>query len=533
MGFVYEAMGNPDKALEDFYEAEKILIDLKNKDFLANVRHSIGSALVGKGRYDEAIVKFELAKATFLEMGNRDYYANCLGSLGNIYELKEQYKEALKMYQEALAIKKEVGNPEGIATGLILMADVHIRTKNFREAEKILTEAHQLTKESGHSINEANALNRLAYTYEGMGQYKQSAQYFKEYGILRDSLFKKESLQTLAEMSAAYENEKQAAEIVLLSEQKKAQEEHIKVTNLQKKMLSGGVVAMLLLALLVFRSYRIKQKANVEMKAAYTEIQRNRDEIAYQKQEIMDSIHYANRIQTAILPNTDLLTENFSEHFVMYLPKDVVSGDLYWFSKVKNKLLFAVVDCTGHGVPGAFMSVIAVDNLNNIVNDKQLSHPAAILTELDRKVSGSFSKSGEGSEIQDGMDVAFCSMDVTTKELHFAGAHRPLIHFRNGVVTEIKATKASIGGYQEEKNFEDNVIQLQKGDRLYMFSDGYVDQFGGPTGKKFKYKQLEDLLLSVQDKSMQEQQAVLQVRLDEWKGTLEQIDDICVIGLRL
>ncbi len=541
MGFIYEAMHNQDKALSGFYEAEKILESINNKDYLANVRHSIGTILLEREKYDQALVKFNQAKEIFLELGNDDYYANCLFSIAEIYSYNKQNEKAFAMINEALKIKRDIEEQEGVCLGLLQLGELYSETGKAKQAIASYKEALDLSRKIGHIGSEINALKKLSELNTQLNNHKLANEYLNTYAELKDSIFKTESAAKIAEMETLYKTEKQAGEISMLNEQKKVQENQLQVKNMQRNMLLGGVIVLFIIAFLIFNRYRLKQRSNLELQSAYNEIQVNRDEISLQKKEIMDSIHYAKRIQEAILPAQGMLDSFFSEHFVLYRPKDIVSGDLYWFSKVKNTIMLAAVDCTGHGVPGAFMSVIGVEHLNYLVNDKQITDPSQVLTKLDQDIFSSFSKNEKN--IQDGMDLALCAIDLETKMLNFSGAYRPLVHVRNNIVTELKPTKASIGGYlSENKVFYNNSLQLEKGDCIYMFTDGYADQFGGPRGKKFKYKQLLDLILKNVNDSMETQKEKLATTFETWKAwpvsgisprDLEQVDDVCVIGVRI
>ena len=280
-------------------------------------------------------------------------------------------------------------------------------------------------------------------------------------------------------------------------------------------------------------------------------------------------MNYAKRIQNAILPEENLLLKHF-DSFVYYLPKDIVSGDFFWIKEVDKKLYFSVVDCTGHGVPGAFMSIIGFNSLNRIVEDLQLSETGLILDKLNELVIHSIRKQDkDGSSIRDGMDLSFCCIDLESNMLQFSGANNPLYILRPNVIAseeqpvpksretkqsysneqiaslpsvvrndnyeliEIKADKMAIGGAENSKNYQTHQVQLQQGDAIYLFSDGYADQFGGPKGKKFMYKRFKELILSVQDHSMSKQKEILDVTMLNWKGDLDQIDDICVLGVKI
>lgn len=278
--------------------------------------------------------------------------------------------------------------------------------------------------------------------------------------------------------------------------------------------------------------------------AARTEtIEKQKTELASQyqllkehSQEIKDSITYAKRIQTALLPSESYFRQNFPDSFVLYKPKDIVAGDFYWLESLNDTVIFAAADCTGHGVPGAMVSVLCNNGLNRAVREFGLSDPGAILNKTRELVIAEFQKSKE--QVRDGMDIALCTIEKDHSgeliSLKYAGAHNPLWIIRKGEqeVEEIKGDKQPIGNYSDQKPFQTHEIKLQKGDTVYVFSDGFSDQFGGAREKKFKAKNFKKLLLSVQNEPMERQVALIDEAFENWRGQLEQLDDVCVIGVR-
>ncbi|TXB64801.1 SpoIIE family protein phosphatase [Vicingus serpentipes] len=259
------------------------------------------------------------------------------------------------------------------------------------------------------------------------------------------------------------------------------------------------------------------------------EIQKQKEIVEEKSKEITDSIEYAKRIQSAILPPEKLVKEYLQESFILYKPKDIVAGDFYWFEQKDNMIMYAAADCTGHGVPGAMVSVVCNNSLNRSVREFGLAIPGEILTKTRELVIEEFEKSEE--VVKDGMDIALCTIDGTT--LKYAGANNPLWLIRNGELLETKASKQPIGCYDNLEPYPTHTIELQKGDVIYTFSDGYADQFGGKKGKKFKAKAFRELLLSIQDKSMEEQKIIIDNAFENWKGDHDQVDDVCVIGVRI
>lgn len=296
----------------------------------------------------------------------------------------------------------------------------------------------------------------------------------------------------------------------------------------------------------------LDEEGNLEKMVAIdsdiTKIKAAEEKIKKQKEEITDSIRYAKRIQNAILPPEDYVTESLPEHFILFKPRDIVSGDFYWAAQKGRELVVVAADCTGHGVPGAFMSILGVTFLNEIIGKTQMKTAGEMLDKLrDNIVKSLHQKNvansvvGQGdidNVVKDGMDIAMSILNLDTLQLQYAGAHNPLYVIRKEAegysLEEIKADKMPIGYYSYEiKPFTNHIINLKKGDTFYLFSDGFADQFGGPDGKKLKYKQFKEILLNVQSKSMKDQKNALNIMIERWMGDLEQLDDMVVIGMRV
>ncbi|MGZ4033835.1 MAG: PP2C family protein-serine/threonine phosphatase [Bacteroidia bacterium] len=288
-----------------------------------------------------------------------------------------------------------------------------------------------------------------------------------------------------------------------------------------------------------FKIQNTKQEKMLESKNQNLEIQKqlviNKNELIEGKQkEILDSITYAKRIQQAILPSDKIVEQLLPESFILYKPKDIVSGDFYWTAEWGSQTMFAAVDCTGHGVPGAFMSIVGQNILNQAVNEHGLTKPSLVLNALNKNVSRTLGENGT-DQIKDGMDIALCSYDKKQMTLQFAGAFNPLWILRGEEIIEVKGNKFPIGSFLDNtiQNFDNHEIKMLKGDIIYIFTDGYADQFGGPKGKKFKYKNIKKMLLENKNETMQRQKEILDKTLNSWKGELEQIDDILIIGVKI
>jgi len=264
------------------------------------------------------------------------------------------------------------------------------------------------------------------------------------------------------------------------------------------------------------------------------ELRRQRDEIARQKKEIIYSFEYASLIQSALLPPENLINRLLPDNFILYLPKDIISGDFYWAYRMGAHIIFAAADCTGHGVPGALMSILGISFLNEIMTEKCQLKANRILNQLREKIMKALHQTGEGSESKDGMDIALCIFNPQTLELQYSGANNPLYIIRNNLLEEINPDKMPIGiSGTMEQSFINHNLQLEPGDMIYAFSDGFADQFGGPLGKKFKYKPFKQLLLDIHKKPLQDQKTRLVSAFQNWKGKLDQVDDILILCVKI
>ena len=286
-----------------------------------------------------------------------------------------------------------------------------------------------------------------------------------------------------------------------------------------------------LLGIMAYRSYRLKKASNILISQQKGEIEQQHYALEEQHREITDSMNYAKRIQEAILPPMSVINKYLPDSFVFYQPKDIVAGDFYWMERIGDIVIFAAADCTGHGVPGAMVSVVCHNAMNRAVREFKLIEPHHILDKTRDIVVETFEQGGE--EVRDGMDIALCTLNTKTNKLIFAGANNGLYLIRKGELTQYKPDKQPIGKYDDAKPFTKHDIDLEKEDVIYTFSDGYADQFGGPKGKKFMYKKFRDLLLETHQKPMPEQHQILINTFENWRGKLEQVDDVCLIGFRI
>jgi serine phosphatase RsbU (regulator of sigma subunit)/Tfp pilus assembly protein PilF len=536
IGIIFHKQGNDAKALEYYFKALKISEEMGDERSQGLTLSNVASAYIILNEYKKAGEVYK--KALKLSEKARDSVsiASCLNNIGDLYLTLKQYVLANEYNFKALKINEARGYKRGISYNEINIGLTYAGLKKYDLAEKYLKESLQIAKEIGLREIIIMANSSLSDMYKEKGDYRQAYEYFKLSSGIKDSILNKENSSLVAEMSAKYQSEKNEKEIELLKKNESIQHlESIRQKgdmNRQRIIRNSfitGFVLVLLLSFFILRSYRQKQKANVLLEEQKKVIQQK-------NKDITDSINYARRIQQAILPSKELVYRTLENSFILHKPKDIVSGDFYAFAEKKGKVLIAAVDCTGHGVPGAFMSMIGNDLLNQIIIEKGITSPGKILEYLHEGVRVALKQDVELGESRDGMDIAVCAIDQNTLEIEFAGALRNLYLVRKGkqLIDETKGDRQSIGGTKEvHKGFTNHSLKLATGDTLYIFSDGYVDQFGGRYGKKFMSKQFKGLLLSIQDKTMKEQSEILENTIEKWRGPLEQVDDILVIGIRI
>lgn len=437
-----------------------------------------------------------------------------------------------------LEYERASGTKSHLSLGLSNMASLLIDMKKYGEAEKLLIEAESiaLQTESKKFLQLERVYSEYAELHYVRGKYKEAYDYLVLEYAYEDSAMDQEHQDAIHEMELAYETEKKEAEIAKLELSNKkeqydrelAEAEAARQSANNKVYLLGGLVVLILLifALYKWRESNLQKAIISEQK---DKVEQQKELIEEKNKDITDSMIYASSIQQAIITSEEYIAGMFTDFFVFYKPRDIVSGDFYWAYQTQDgKRLIAVGDCTGHGVPGAMMSMLGTAFLNEIVIEGKLRDPGQILDKLRIQIKNAMSRKGG----KDGMDMAFCCIDGN--RLQFAGANLPIYLVRGSEFLEVKGDKQPVGFQPSpESPFATKEISLQPNDKLYLFSDGYADQFGGPKGKKYKYKTFKDKLAVIANLTFHEQRKLIDSEFETWKGDLEQLDDVCVLGIRI
>jgi len=542
------------RTLDYFTRSLRINEELENKFGIASGLVNTGTVYkkIGEldnnanGSYEKAIDNFDRSLKIFEELGHKYGIAACYNNIGMVNYEKGNYPEAIDWHTKSLKLREEMNNKMEISQILNNIGNDHYAMGDHNKALDYSSRALAYAREIGDIKQIKEASHSLWKVYKDLGRYQKALSVYELHIELRDSILSEKNQKEVIRQEYKYTYEKQAAaDSIKAAEAAKVKDAQLLVQKAENKQqrqrsyfLYGGLALALLFGGFIFNRYRVtnKQKGIIEEQKEQVEEQKSIVESAHEQlgeknKEIMDSINYAKRIQSAILPPVKLIKEHLQDSFVLYKPKDIVAGDFYWIETLDEHVLFAAADCTGHGVPGAMVSVVCNNGLNRSVREYGLSDPGKILDRTRDIVIQEFEKSEE--EVKDGMDIALCSLQGTT--LAYAGAHNPLWIVRNGATEteEIRADKQPIGKYDDPLPYTTHRIELQPGDTFYIFSDGYADQFGGEKGKKLKSSNFKKLLLSLQQEPMQRQEAILDEAFDKWKGNIEQLDDVCVIGVRV
>ena len=532
--------GKYQEAINIYHKATIYSEQTKNIVNVASCYNNIGISFKMMGKYDSSLYyafKSLEIKQKFPEDEKPKALATSYQNIAVLYSTLKNYKEAEKYYKLTLQVLEELQDNTSMVECLNNMGDYYIATNDLKKALESLNKARDLAKQEKLTPELVNIYYNLFAVYQKMGDYKLSNDYLQKYTDTKDSLDIARNREIVEEMQTKYETEKKEQEITLLNKDNKLKENQLDQEKKIRLFFIIFALVVLLSAGLLFNAYRNKKKANELLKEKNIQIEHQKDLISEKNKEILDSINYAKRLQEAILPPIELIKKQIKDFFILYNPKDIVAGDFYWYHLIekggRTQVLLAAADCTGHGVPGAMVSVVCSNALNNAVKEFNLIEPGEILDKTSELVEATFAESGK--EVKDGMDVCLVLIEYTEEKikLKWAGANNPLWIIKNNELIEIKADKQPIGKFDLRKPFTTHEFYLTAGDTLFLFTDGYADQFGGERGKKFKYKQLSELLISNIHLTMPEQQHVAQKAISAWKGLLEQVDDITLIGIRL
>lgn len=514
IGSAYVSLEDGDQAIKWLNKAIELKEKYSTPDKLATSISILGSYYFQIENYEEAIRQHQRSLEIRRTEGEDDKIAYNLANLADCYIMLKNYEKAEELYLESLQIKKRIKDEFGQSKTYLHFSWMHGFQKNYQIAVKYADSAYQIASKNSFDDQKHDAALQLAELYNSLGLNDKAYKYQREAYIIWQELNSQEASKNLNQLRTVYETDKYESENMILR----------KDGEIQRLVITGAIGGLFVLVIMVF----FLNKWNKEKRRKNEQLSEQKKLVEEKNREILDSINYAKRIQAAILPPLRMLNELLGEAFVFYRPKDVVAGDFYWLEQKDDTILFAVADCTGHGVPGALVSVFCNNGLNRSVREKDLLVPGEILDHTRGIVLNEFEKSDE--DVNDGMDIALCSLKGN--KLSYSGAHNPLWIIRKGEVIEYRGDKQPIGRFENKLPFRTYEIELETDDMLYLFTDGIIDQFGGTAGKKLKSVNFKNFLLSISDLPIRSQEEALNEYYKEWKGEYEQVDDICVLALR-
>ena len=580
IGDIYFEQKNIDQSLI-YYEKSLLLNEkLGNEDNVATSMNNIGVLYYSKGDLKKAEDYYLKSTEQFEKSGNKKAKSLSLNNLGNINFEWKKLNVALDYYQQSLKIKEELNYIVGVATSLHNIGMVYKEQNNNVKAIEYYQKSNKVADEISYKEIMSKNYLALSEVYRKEKNYEKALEAYSNYAnanyvdnesenksMLVSEMYSEKGILNKDSEISQLKNEIRKQKLLAQFEANKNKlqleiknmeiEQREELMQKQRVIIYTSIIALaiiLIFAIFLFRLFVQKRKANVllafkneeilqqkeEIIAQRDEIEvqrdyviKQRDKIAFQNKEITDSIEYASIIQGAILPPLKYLSEILPEHFVFYKPRDIVSGDFYWANRKHDKNIIVVGDCTGHGVPGAFMSMLGISSLNEIINKKEIISSSEILNTLKQYIISSLHQTGEESKSQDGMDISICIFNNDYSKVEISGAYNPAYIIRNNEIIEHKADKMPIGISIKDDSFTSNEYELAKGDSIYMFSDGFVDQFGGLNGKKYKAPRFKEFLLSINKLNMNDQKNSLDSEFNQWKGYLAQVDDIIVMGIKI
>ena len=538
IAFCYKNIGGINMDLHKYDVAKKNLFTAvkyltPNSKTITSVYNNLGTLYKGIGDYDSSLYFHN--KTLLIREKNNDTIglAYSYNNIGLTYKHSGDYQKALSYLKKSLVIKEKFNDTKGIGGSYINIGSVYFLQKKYKESYEYASKGLLLTQSVNakyFTLSGSDVALRALLKLKSEKAFELYTLYDSLYTELRGEEILNNTEANQIKFDVANKEQQLALEKAKANELNKtliAKEEKEKRLNFIIVFGIIGLIILIAFLVVVYKSFKNKKALSLSLEQQNLMINKK-------NKDITDSINYAKKIQNSIMPNTTDFGQLFSDSLIYYQPKDIVSGDFYWFQQIGNSVIFAAADCTGHGVPGAMMSVICVNSLNHFTQKKEIVTPEDALYFIDKEVYKSTNGGGSESRMADGMDIALCVFHKDSYTLQYSGANRPLLLIRNNEVVIYKANKFPIGqDVGVEKKFKGETIQLQKDDTVYIFTDGIVDQFGGEKGKKLLFRRLKEYLLSIQSLPFNEQKTQLDTFFNLWKGEEEQVDDVLLIGIKV
>jgi len=547
LGLIHLDLGNYTTAQAYLESATSFFQQKGNNTLLGSAYSNQARLFLLKQNIDEA-ERLSLKASGILEPSDRGVFLRNQTLQGSILLFRRKYTLAIEMLSGIARQQQQLNDKYGLTTTYLELGKAYSQAGLYHQAIEVYSTCIKMSRGLGLINYTRQAYLGLANATGSLKEYATAYLDLNRYVRITDSLF---NLQKISEI-----NRLESQALIMKKEKEILDQKALLIQNAEKLRQQKQKQALLYLIIALsfgviafaFREFRLKKNANAELARQKQQIEEQKSIAERRNRDITDSLNYARRIQQAILRASAQCKDFFPDSFIVFIPKELVSGDFYWFKKINNQTLFAIADCTGHGTPGAFMSIIGTYGLNRIVSELNYVNPGDILNSLNDLFQTSFEQR-EGSEIFDGMDIGLCNYDNATRELKFAGANIQLHVLRRSdlppvssniatktdanTLYQLKCEKQPIGYLLEKVEYTTHSVRLMEGDILYLFTDGYADQFGGPHGKKFRLQELRNLIVSIAPLSLDEQKTILESTYKDWKGNHTQVDDVSFIGIKI
>lgn len=540
IGVVFATQKNYQKGLEYFLKSKSIAEKSEQAKSVDLLYNNIGWLYMLIDKKDSSL--FYLNQSLELSEKSKDKYTLtlCLHNLGELHMRLKKYDQAYNYCFRSYEISKQLGYRDQMVANLETLGSIRLEEKKYDEAENYLLQGIDISKHIDAKVHIITVSALLARLYEEQDNYESAYDYYALYSAVNDTVLNQANSKRITELNTKYMTEQKEKQIELLKKNEQIQslaiarrEDQLKQQRNINISIFIGFLLLIVVAALLYNRFILNKKMNYKLQKAFTLIEEKNELIEKSNAIITDSIAYAKHLQDAILSTPKDLAKTLSDDFfILHKPSHIVSGDFYWCSSIQNKIIIVVADCTGHGVPGAFMSMIGNALLNEIINEGKITEPEKIAKLLDERIIQVLHQH-ESSQQYDGMDISICCVDKSTKKITFTGA-RHSMYIVNGNLKKIKGDPYSIGGaqHQHSKIFTSQVFPYEEGLSLYLLTDGFCDQSGGETNKRFSSRQFESLLAQIQHISIKDQKEKLEEVFEQWKGNSSQRDDVLIVGIK-
>lgn len=551
IGFIYKDQGEIKKALDYFSRNLKYFNQTNDSSNISLTLNNIGIVYVENNQFDEALRCYQECISILNVLNNRKVMAYALNNVGFIYLKKYGLKHnknandsllmiALDYFYKSLDIRESINDKRGMSISLQNIADALFAQNKLSKAKTYAEKSLRVAQEIGYPDNIKRTSSVLSKVYANLNNWKGAYEMQVLFKQMSDSLINESNKKLSIQKGFQFEYEKKAAaDSVKVAEEKKVVQAQLDKEKTQRFALYGGLFLVIVFSVFMVNRFLVtnKQKQIIELKEKETQHQ---NEIIFEQKalveekqkEILDSINYAKRIQYTLLAHADFLKQYIPNHFVYFNPKDIVSGDFYWATKQDRYFYLAVCDSTGHGVPGAFMSLMNIGFLSEAINEKNILEPGEVFNYVRGRLINSISKEGQ----KDGFDGILLRLEIENsniKSVCYAAANNAPIQIKNNEIIELPKDKMPVGKGEREESFSTHHVSIGKNESIYLYTDGYADQFGGPKGKKFKYKPLNEMLLANTSLELEKQKQELESCFNNWKANLEQVDDVLIVGIQV